>query len=142
MIVNIGLALTAAAMLPVLWILTREVEPEPYHGRTLTTVTLTWLCDVGHTFQAAGQIGPRKCWSCNRPAYPMARYVCPVHGVFEAQVLLTEGEHGVTQPEMLRLVNSTWVAPEAFVCPRCGRVLEYAPKDPLDEISGTRRRGG
>jgi len=141
-VVSVGLALAAAAMIPIVWFFTRNVQPEAPPPRALTSVTLTWQCEVGHTFQAAGQIGSRKCWTCNRPSYPIARYLCPVHGEYEAQVLLEEDSGGITAVKELRFQGSTWTAADTFVCPRCGRKLEYAPKDPLEEARKNKRRSG
>jgi hypothetical protein len=140
--ISVGLGLAAAALLPIVWLVSWEVEPEPFRGRSLMTVMLTWQCEAGHTFQAAGQIGPRKCFTCDRPSYPLARYLCPQHGVYDAQVRLRDVGEGVTDIDEVRLPGSAWVSPGSFLCPRCRRLLELTPRDPLEDSGKSKRRGG
>jgi len=55
--------------------------------RTLSDVTVDWVCEgCGHRFRASGRIEPRTCDACGATCYIALRYVCPVHGEFEALV--------------------------------------------------------
>lgn len=135
-----GGALLMAAGLPVVWVLTREQGSEPSRGRSLTDTTLQWRCDAGHSFPAAGQIGPRVCWECDRPAFPVATYSCPMHGPYAAYVRFAKGNDGEPYVAQVKLQGGGWVLQESLSCPKCGKALRYTPKDPLE--AGKRRRGG
>lgn len=140
------LAITIAALfLPAMWhVSRREREDESPVFRTLTDVELKWKCEAGHTFRAAGQVGPRLCWTCDRDAYPVTQRVCPVHGSFQVVVQFADGEDGVPRMSKLRFFGQDWVTVEdGLVCPRCSRRLAYQPPDPLDRSRRhPDRRGG
>jgi hypothetical protein len=100
---------------------------------TLADAELTWRCEVGHTFLANGQPGGRVCLYCERMAYPVTEFRCPVHGPFQVTVRFADTADGSPRIAYLRLTGRDWVSVETGLhCPRCDRPLEHRPKDPLD----------
>ena len=134
--VSLALAIGAAFFMLALWWMWRDDDVVFPPQRTLTAVEMTWKCPVGHVFRAAGQIESRACWTrnCDRPAYPVAQYACPEHGAYEAAVRFRRGENGAASVAELRLIGRDWVAADKVACPRCGKGLIYASRDPLESV--------
>lgn len=94
-----------------------------------------WKCDAGHRFYAAGRDTPRQCWTCKRPAYPVALYTCSEHGTYDVLARVQqvqEGQHEVTH---LKLPFGDWVpVGTGLVCPRCKRRLTFSPENLLEGL--------
>lgn len=136
--ISVAMAVAAAILLPVVWHLWRGEEPVPLLERSLANAELTWRCEAGHLFRAKGHAfgadgltDARTCWRCGKPAYPSARYACPVHGAYDVTLRFAKGEDGFEVVSRIRLTGREWVfADEGVYCPRCNRRLEYS-RDPL-----------
>lgn len=135
----VGVALTTL----VLWRVWRHDESVSPPGRTLAEVELTWRCEAGHTFEAAGQVLPRQCWTCDRLAYPLISMHCPTHGAFEVLVRFAGGTDSVPGVAQLKLPGHRWVdVDEGLTCPRCREKLIYKGRDPLERAVRPNRRPG
>jgi hypothetical protein len=137
---NVGLiSILLAVAAAILLLLTRQAfrspEPLPPTHRTIFDVELEWKCDAGHTFKAAGQITPRKCWTCRQPAYPIGHYACPTHGTFEVAGQYEADDSGAPRLSFYRVYGGTWTpVGEGLKCPRCGQALTKPVEDPLTRI--------
>lgn len=143
--ISLLIAAATALLLPGIWWLyggkKGEVLPEP---RRLADVELEWRCPAGHTFRAFGQLNPRLCLKCDRPAHPLVNYVCPAHGPYRVMVEFGhEEQDGPPEPVRHRLVGRPWVAHDKELkCPRCGRPLAYRPAPLIDPARKSESRGG
>ncbi|MCG3130633.1 MAG: hypothetical protein FLDDKLPJ_01399 [Phycisphaerae bacterium] len=119
----------------VLWRLTRTDEPEVQAvQRPLSARTLSWVCDAGHGFKAAGQISPRICQTCNAPAVPASDVECPTHGVLTVQLMFEAAPVDPDRPRyaQYRTSSGSWTALKTSVmCPRCGAACRWLSVDPL-----------
>ena len=121
----------------------RSEEPVPPHVRTFFDVELEWKCEAGHSFRAAGQVEPRRCWTCNRPAYPARGAVCPVHGETDVWVKFTLGTDGTPRPASYRTVGGEWTnADSPPQCPKCKREMTPVRDDPVAKLKSRRLRSG
>ncbi len=142
-VISLLIAVALALLLPLAWRYWRPEEPPPPLQRTLVDVELEWKCPVGHSFRAAGQVGGRACWTCDRTAFPVTDYTCRVHGPFEVQVRFAVGDDGVPRMASLRWPGEEWVSAEdGLPCPRCSRRLVYLKADPLGRASREAKRVG
>jgi len=146
--ISLTLAAAAAVLLPVVWRLWGSEETTIAHQRTLAEMELDWRCEEGHDFRGKGHTfgpdgltSPRTCWKCGEPAYPVATYVCPVHGAYEVTVRFTIGDDGRPRVAQVRWAGRGWVTEEEGLrCPRCERRLEYSD-DPFIGRNRNPKRG-
>jgi len=102
--------------------------------RTFEQVTVDWLCESGHSFQATGQPESRTCPQCGKRSHVVTLYSCEVHGQMEV-LLGYDTEHGNPRVTRWRVPSRGWVDSEKKLrCPRCRRPLRRAPRDPLAPI--------
>ncbi len=140
-VLSLALATIAALSFPAVWRLLQSKDELRAPQRQLAEVEMEWKCSQGHTFRAAGQIGPRPCWHCDREAYPVTLYACPVHGSTEVLVRFMLGEDGSASVQAIRLQNQPWATPEqGLTCPRCSRKLSYVGNDPLEAVKRGQRK--
>lgn len=132
-VISLSLAgVVALTILAFWWFSATSEEAARPHTRTLEETELLWRCENGHTFSAAGQTGARLCLFCEKLAYPVTRFSCPVHGPFQVTVQFGDGADEASPIVKLRLTGRDWVNTEVGLrCPRCDRLLEYRPTDPL-----------
>lgn len=141
--VSLAVALGAAVCLLALWHFWQREEVVPPHQRILTEWETDWKCDDGHMFHAAGQVEPRACWTCGKPAYPVASYKCPGHGAYEVTARFTLDDNGNPKVSHLRLPGRSWVSVEGGLrCPRCSRRLVYEGPDPMWALRHRMRQSG
>lgn len=115
-----------------------EAVPNPVQ-RSLMDIVLEWRCEVGHTFLAQGQLDRQSCPECGRLSYPLARFHCTEHGEVEVAANFTAHEAGPPELSQLRVQGKEWIsAHEDLPCPRCGKPLVRAPRDPLAEVQARR----
>ncbi len=141
----ISLAVTGGAALCVLalWRFWQHEDVVRPRQRSLIEWETDWKCDSGHTFRAAGQIEPRSCWTCGKPAYPVTHYECPVHGTYEVSARFTTGADGAPKVAFLRLRGGPWIAvEEGLRCPQCSSPLQYVGNDPLRALGMYKSTGG
>jgi len=132
LVTAVGVAIVTLA----LWRVWRHEDDVAPPGRRLIDVELTWRCEAGHTFQAAGQLLPRQCWICDRQAFPLIVMYCPTHGAFDVLVRFAPGTDNVPEVAQLKLVGYRWVdAAEGLTCPRCREKLIYKGPDPLARVT-------
>lgn len=133
----------AAVVFFLIWRFWEEEEPAPIFRRGLPDVVLDWKCESGHTFKARGQVAPRACPTCRRPAFPVGTYHCPKHGAFELTIRYAD-EDGVARPVEYRIAGGKWIpVSDGARCPRCSTPLERRPKDPFArKRRSSRRREG
>lgn len=135
---NISLAVAAAAAVVLLavWRLWQTEEVIVPQQRQFRDIDVVWKCEVGHSFKAAGQIGSKACWTCDRPAFPVTYYACRIHGPYEIAARFAAGEGGVARISELRRPGLEWVSIEEGVnCPRCKRRLVHKTRDPAENAS-------
>jgi hypothetical protein len=131
-LVSLGFAAGAVLLVLGLWLFWEHEDVVRPPQRTLGEWDTDWKCDNGHTFHAEGQVEPRPCWTCGKPAYPVAYFRCNEHGTFEASARFELDDEGKPKVAYLRLRGGTWVpADEGLRCPKCSRLLRYAGNDPL-----------
>lgn len=127
----------AAVSFPLLWY-SRRPFPAP-----VVTVEDTrywvWKCDAGHTFRAGFRKPTSPCLRCDKPAFPVGWYTCPVHGSFEAAAEFAKDEDGKMAISRVRLTGRRWVDEKELECPRCDRKLVYKGRDPLERAIRTTR---
>lgn len=141
-VISLALAAAAVMVLFFVWRLWRRDEVSEMRRRGLTDVEVTWKCDGGHTFRAEAHDGARSCWTCNRPANPVANYSCPDHGTYEAAVQFSTDGKGVSRVAKVRMQDASWKEPaEGLRCPKCGSDLVRAKADPLDSLARKRKTG-
>ncbi|MGB2986677.1 MAG: hypothetical protein WBE26_12435 [Phycisphaerae bacterium] len=148
--VSLVAAAAAAVVLLAVWRLWRTEEVVQPYRQTLANVELEWKCAAGHSFRAAGHTfdtdgltKPRLCWTCDRAAYPVARYTCLDHGSYELAVRFAVGDDGVAKVSQVRWPGQSWVsAEEGLHCPKCNAPLVYTRKDPLQGIGRAKKKGG
>lgn len=111
--------------------------------RKFSDVDLEWKCEAGHTFPAAGQIEPRKCWTCNATAFPIRKASCPVHGETDVWVKFAADAEGTPRPSAYRAVGGEWTEPGASpICPKCKREMSPVRDDPLAKLKSKKQRPG
>lgn len=140
---QLGLALMVGAILslPFVWRWVRADGAIVAHQRAVEEMMMGWQCEAGHSFRAAGGAGARECWTCQRDAYPVARYTCTVHGDQTVFVRFATDEVGNVRASEIRMTGTEWVPiGDGLICPKCSRKLEYLPPDPLEK--GPSNRGG
>jgi len=141
----ISLLVAAGAVVATLalWRFWQHGDVVPPTQRTLGEWETEWKCDGGHSFRAAGQIEPRSCWTCGKPAYSVAFYRCPTHGTYEVSARFKADDGGRPKIAYLRLRGGRWVAVEdGLRCPQCGQVLRYGGHDPLRALDSRETTGG
>lgn len=100
--------------------------------RTLDRVVLDWKCERRHQFEDRGQVEPRICPTCGKPAYPVEMYHCPRHGPVEVAARFTTDANGNARPSEFRIGPRKWVPVEdGLHCLRCGQQLVRKPEDPF-----------
>ncbi len=114
--------------------------------RTFEQVTIDWLCESGHSFQATGQRTQRSCPRCSKRSYVVTLYSCEVHGRMEILLGYDAEDEDQLRVTRWRLPSRGWVKSEQELrCPRsrCRRTLRRAPRDPLAPIGRKiKPRGG
>ena len=122
-----------ALVLLAVWRLWQTEEVIVPKQRRLVDIDVVWKCEVGHSFRAAGQVGSKACWTCDRPAFPVTQYACRFHGPYVVAVRFEAGEDGVARITEMRRPGFEWVSiEEGLKCPLCGRRLVYKPRDPTE----------
>lgn len=134
------LGLLVVVSFPLLWYI-RRTPPEAV-STPQETRDWVWKCDAGHTFRAAFRRVTSHCLRCDKPAYPIGWYTCPVHGLFEVAALFEADDEGKMTAAKVRLTGRRWVTEEELECPRCDRRLVYKGRDPLERVLRARRQGG
>ena len=106
--------------------------------RTLVDVELEWKCPSGHVFRAGGQVEPRKCWTCNQPAYPLARFQCRTHGEVDVIARFEAApDDGHAILSAFSTHGSDWTpASEPVLCPKCRQPMKRHVEDPLAKSRG------
>ena len=97
---SLGAAAGVVVLVVLLWRLWHGNENTPVYERRPSEVEVDWRCGAGHRFSAALQLEPRRCWevTCTERAYPVARYRCPRHGVYEVAFRFRLDEGGRVIP--------------------------------------------
>ncbi len=124
----------AAFILYFSWVFWRGEPIVTAPTRSFGDVTIDWLCESGHSFQATGQTDSRSCPQCSKRSYVVTLYQCEVHGRMEI-MLGYDAEQDDVRVTRWRLPSRGWVTSEEKLrCPRCRRALRRAPRDPLAPI--------
>ncbi len=134
-LVSLVSAFAAAAVLFAAWRIWRTDEVVVSYERTLADVVLDYRCEAEHAFKALGQPEAMSCPTCGRPAYPLTRYECRMHGTFEVAVRFGLDELGRTSVSKLRLAGERGVdEKDGLTCPRCQRRLAPKREEDLSEL--------
>jgi hypothetical protein len=142
-LISLVVACAAVVATLALWRFWQPKDIVPPAQRTLGEWETDWKCDSGHSFHAAGQTEPRSCWTCGKPAYPVAYYHCPTHGTYETNARFKADDEGRPKVAYLRLRGGSWVSVEQGLrCPRCGQLLRYGGHDPLRGLGNRETPGG
>ena len=139
-ILSAVLGLLAAVSLPLLWFIGRP--PPKREIPEMDSRDWVWKCDAGHTFRAGFRNATSLCFRCDKPAYPIGWYTCPVHGSFEVAGKFERGADGKMSVTKVRLIGRSWVTQEELECPRCDRRLLYKGRDPLERTRRMKKQGG
>jgi len=130
----------AVLFLIVRYSLRSEETVQPF-VRTFSDLEVDWKCEAGHTFRAAGQVEPRRCWTCNAAAFPVRRAACPVHGETEIWVRFSVDADGTPRPSSYRTVGGEWTdAATPPICPKCKRDMQPVREDPLAKLKSKKLR--
>ncbi len=134
-LVSLISAFAAAAVLFAAWRIWRTKEVTVPYERMLADVILDYRCEAEHAFNALGQPEAMSCPTCGRPAYPLTRYECRMHGTFEVAVRFGLDEIGRTFVSKLRLAGERWVdEKDGLTCPRCTRSLAAKLAEDLSDL--------
>ena len=146
-----GVTRTAAlslliVVLPVLliymaWLFWQQEEEVQVLASTPRTRVLDWRCERRHGFEDRGQVEPRVCPTCGKPAYPVEMYYCPRHGPVEVAVRFTTDANNIARPSQFRIGARKWVAAERGLhCLRCDQELIRTPEDPFKRSTRSKKR--
>jgi hypothetical protein len=135
--ISLLIALVVALMALGYWRVWRSDQPSPPPQRALADIELTWKCPAGHRFTANGQIGPRTCEVCQKPADIVARYTCGKHEPVEIFVRV-EPDWSPGNPNLTLRLGDGPPMPSGvgLKCPKCGLRLRAANPDPLAGVRG------
>lgn len=140
-ILSFVLGALAVVSFPLLWY-TRRPPPAPEVAVEDSRMWV-WKCDAGHTFRAGFRKPTSPCLRCDKPAFPIGWYTCPVHGSFEVAAHLVRGDNGKMVVSKVRLTGRRWEDEQELECPRCDRKLAYKGRDPLERaIRSSKPDGG
>ncbi len=139
-ILSLLTAVSAAGVAFAAWRWWRPAPPVPFYERTIRDVELTWKCEAGHAFMAAGQVADRLCAMCDRPAHVFTLYECRQHGVAEVTVRFTEGPDGRPKVSHFR-VKKEWIeASDPVPCPQCNVPMTRKQADPLEAFNREKKK--
>lgn len=109
--------------------------------RPFDEIFLSWRCEAGHSFRAAGQVGAGVCPKCNALAYPTEPFECKQHGSFAVAAKFELDALGEAKVAQYRVATRDWL--DALIgptCPKCSEPLERRPRDPLVGIERPKRK--
>lgn len=142
-IILLAIVGSAAVLFFIIRYAVRSEEPVQPLVRTLSDLELDWKCEAGHGFRAAGQVEPRRCWTCTAPAFAVRKFTCPVHGETDAWVKFSLESDGVPRPLAYRAIGGEWSdAGSPPSCPKCKREMQPVREDPLAKLKSKKPRSG
>jgi len=122
------------------WAIWKDEPPPVGVQRTIEDVEVTWRCENGHEFRAAGSMTPIECPTCGAPSDVFVHYRCPEHGELPALVRFRLDSAGRQVPDQVRLGDREWWGVTSSVqCPQCGRGVAVARDDPFTRAHGRDR---
>lgn len=111
------------------WWLTRPDPNTVAMQRRINSMTLSWRCPQGHTFEHQGSTHRVGCPECKRLADISVTYICPRHGERPALIRLTRDGDGRERVSEVSFRHGVWrTVARDIRCPQCG--LKMTPKTP------------
>ncbi len=130
--ISLFAAVAASCVALALWRWWRPETVESVYRRSVADVELTWRCEDGHTFTAAGQVDGRVCAMCDKPAFAITTYECKLHGPYDVSVRFAANPDGSTRLAQVRVHGGDWFPATADLpCPKCGQPLMRKAPDAL-----------
>lgn len=137
--ISLGIAAGAAILVFAVVRIWQSGEKVPIYERSMRDYEMDWRCEGGHFFTSTGQTNARPCWMCDRKAYPVALYKCPLHGSIEVAFQFKQDIDGVIKPVKVRVDGGEWLSAEVGLkCLHCRRDLTREQIDPLENAGQQR----
>ena len=134
--ISLGIAAGAAILVFAVIRIWQSGEKVPIYERSMRDYEMDWRCEGGHFFTSTGQTNSRPCWMCDRKAYPVSLYKCPIHGTIEVAFQFMRDSNGVFKPAKVRVDGGEWLSAEVGLkCLLCRRDLRREQIDPLENAS-------